>query len=125
MYFDPEDNSSRLKKSIAAAIVDDVITFNEFSESSNRLVAVFDDPVDEFTAGRIRLFQQTVFDACGAYSTVVKTIPACLKVFFELDIDVDEVKADLRKFFESGEFSATSGELGILYVQFAGKIYKK
>lgn len=123
MYFDPEDNSSRLKKSIAAAIVDGVITFNEFSEGSNRLVAVFDDPVDEFTAGRIRLFQQAVFDACGAYSTIVKSIPACLKVFFELDMDVEEVKPDLIKFFESAEFSATSGELGILYVQFAGKIY--
>lgn len=125
MYFDPEDNTERLRKSIAAAIVDDVITFSEFSEKSNSLIAVFGDPIDEFTAGRIQLFQQSVFDACGAYSRVVKSIPACLKVFFDLDLNTDDVKSELRKFFESAEFSATSGELGILYVQFAGKIYRK
>lgn len=125
MYFDPKENSSRLKKSIAAAIVDDVITYNEFSEGSNRLIAVFDDPVDEFTGGRIRLFQQAVFDVCGAYSSIVKSVPSCLKVYFELDIEVSEVRDDLRSFFDSAEFSATSDELGILYVQFAGKIYKR
>lgn len=86
---------------------------------------MFDDPVDGFTAGRIRLFQQVVFDACGAYSTIVKGVPACLKVFFELDIELDEIKDDLRTYFDSAEFSATSEELGILYVQFSGKIFKK
>lgn len=89
------------------------------------MIAVFDDPVDGFTAGRIRLFQQVVFDACGAYSTIVKGVPACLKVFFELDIELDEIKDDLRTYFDSAEFSATSEELGILYVQFSGKIFKK
>lgn len=114
--FDPLENSARLRSGIEHAALGRAVYFSPMA--SDRILVVFADPVDRFIAGRVRVFQQVVYDEVEAFAEIVGVAPGCMRVFFSLDLQLDEVEDDLLRYFSSEEFSVIARNLGVLYVQF-------
>lgn len=121
MSFNTIENNERLEKGLKQALVNQITEFNNISGGQS--IAVFSDPIDEFTGGRIRLFQQAIFDESGIYPEVVKMIPACLKVFFTLEASREYTKKTLIPYFSTQRYNELCDEVGLSYVQFYGTIF--
>lgn len=130
MIFDPELNNARVDAAYRAVLIGEIFQVKDKLDQAvlptdNRLIAIFNGPIDQFVGGRILTLQQAVFDECGAYSEILRAVPSCLKVFFRLDIPNEKTRRDLIPFFESEEFSALCKEIDVGYVQYSGDIFPK
>ncbi|MCA3457751.1 MAG: hypothetical protein ING01_11015 [Rhodobacter sp.] len=121
MLYDPAINTERLRKSILAAIAGEQIKFQ--SHDTTNLIAMFNDPIDSSMESRVRLFQRAFLQNTESYLEIISSAPACLKVTFKYDLEYAQAKEVFFEFLSSGDFQNLGRELGIGYVQFAGRLF--
>lgn len=118
-HFDPAENSRRIKAGLLAAISGRPL---EFARENSNLIAVFDGPFTKYSSGRITLFQEYVYEIAGVAPEFIREVPACIKVFFKLQIEERDRLNHVLAALESAEAKEMYRSLGISQLQFAGKI---
>ena len=113
------DNARRLRDGVRAAVAGRVV---EFAQKNADIIAVFDDPFGQFSGGRISLFQQFIFDNIGVVPEYVKSVPACVKVFFSLGPYSEENIDLLRGLLRSERAREIYSNLRISQVQLRGEM---
>jgi hypothetical protein len=113
------ENARRLRDGVRAALAGQVA---EFAKKNTDLIAVFDEPFGQFSTGRISLFQQFVTDNIGVVPEYIKSVPACVKVFFSLGPYSAENIEILRGVLRSDSAREVYSNLGISQIQLRGEL---
>jgi hypothetical protein len=121
MLYDPAINTERLRKSILAAIAGKQIEF-QLHDTTN-LIAMFNDPIDSSMESRVRLFQRAFLQHTSSYLEIISSMPSCLKVTFKYDLAYEQAKVVFVDFLSSPNFQTLGRELGIGFVQLAGRLF--
>jgi hypothetical protein len=119
-HYDPSENIGRLREGLTAVIAGRA---TKFSGAVGSLVVVFDGEPTPFSGGRVLLFQQFLLDRAGVIPEIVRQVPACLKVFFDVGDDPDSVAA-VRRLLATPAFDALCKGLQISQVQLGAEMVR-
>ena len=117
--FNPTDNADRLKRGLLSLISGIAI---EFSKTNSSLIVVFDGKATTFSSGRVLLFQQYIYERTGIIPEIIRQVPACIKIFFNIDADNKEQRELISQTLETSEFRELCNKLRISQVQRGSKI---
>lgn len=113
-----EENLTRVREGILANIAGKP---KKFSDENASMIAVFSDPVNKFSAGRVLLFQQFFWDHLGVLPVIVKEVPSCLKIYMSFGEDSQAVKEAMGLIDTEG-FRRLCNDVNVSHVQIGSKI---
>lgn len=118
-YYDATENSERLHLMMLAMIGRQAV---EIARGNANLVVVFDGDPSPLEAGRITLFQRYIDDRVGLVPEILKQVPACIKVFFRLEISDRDRINDIKLLLTSADAHSLYRDLRISQLQYAGEM---
>lgn len=122
-YYSPKENARRVREGLAALLAGRAM---DFGPADQFMIVVFEGEPSQLGTGRILLFQQFFLNQTGVLPMVVKKVPACIKVFF--DVDGADRETVGKVVHEGGnptpDFQALCRDLRISYVQLGGTIIR-
>lgn len=113
------ENQDKVREGLLSVLAGRSIAF---SNNNANLVAIFDDPINRFSGGRVLLFQQFFQDRMGFIPQIVREVPHCMKIHFDVgELDTQETLL-LGELLKGEEFRKMCRGVNVTQVQFGSRI---